>query len=209
MLKNQIPSIHTTASHHLQGPMNLFLTVSDLKCLTSITAPGHNRPAPATSHRLAGPVQVCCSSECLWELNQLKLNETHNHFGAVVSALTWHLAVSSSNPTTAESCAWPPQEEGWSRHERNSSLITCWTPDMAFKKKTISHENDDSEKKIFWLPVHGPALSESLRAFSSFLFSCKYSIIVLCSVSLLSWFILFQIVDCLLCFIHCHFRCPD
>jgi hypothetical protein len=63
MLKNQIQSIHTTASHHLQGPMNLFLTVSDLKCLTSITAPGHNRPAPATSHRLAGPVQVCCSSE--------------------------------------------------------------------------------------------------------------------------------------------------
>ena len=103
MLKNQIQSIHTTASHHLQGPMNLFLTVSDLKCLTSITAPGHNRPAPSISQLLDGPVQVCCSQsvpvrlEPTW--NWLNLN----HCGLVVSASFCMPCGLSSNPTTAES----------------------------------------------------------------------------------------------------------
>ena len=159
MLKNQIQSIHTTASHHLQGPMNLFFDGFRFKMFDLITAPGHNRPAPATSHRLAGPVQVCCSSECLWELNQLKLNETYSHFGAVVSASFCMPCGFSSNPTTA-GISWTGHswEAGWSRHEWDSGLITHWTSNMALtrRRKKFSHENDDSEKKLLVAGSGGP-----------------------------------------------------
>lgn len=137
-------------------------------------APAFNRPAPATSQLLAGPVQVCCSQSNLYKL---ELSESQP-LGAVVSAPFWMPCGLGSDPTTAESHELATHGK---RAEVGMNETVDWSPiepqtwhAQRKKKKKFSHENDDSEKKnYFGFRFTGPHLSHC-GLFAGFKFTSFY-----------------------------------
>jgi len=160
--------------------MNIFLTVSGLKCLT--LRPSID-PLRLPRNCLADRFKFVAVS---LTYTILKLSESQP-LGAVVSAPFWMPCGLGSDPTTAESHELATHGK---RAEVGMNETVDWSPIEPrtwHLKKTISHENDDSEKKTFGSRFRRPVISLShLRAFCLFLaFYCgrKYAVILWCSIT--------------------------